>query len=523
MKLLVKEEDAGNRLDQLLRSSLPEYSRVAIQRAIHQGLCLINGRIEKNADCRPNPGQLIEIEMPALNSGLKPESGDAPIVWNDNWLLVCNKPAGVSVHPCPSCQENTLCQRLLHRFPILAKMGGERPGIVHRLDKDTSGLIIVALTEKSRLALVDAFAARQIQKEYLALVAGKPPQSGECKEPIGRHETCRTKMAIRPLNRGGKPAYTTWRTLLYFPTGDFSLLAIRIHTGRTHQIRVHMSHLGYPLLGDKTYAPVKCAERAPRQMLHAWRLDFTHPLTGEVLQFCVPPPEDFYETVSKNVRKAPLVVITGNQGCGKSTFTKMLGEYGLPAISADAIVADLYKNAGPVAKWLKSHGRSQCLGKDGSVSKSALFEAINAEPGLREELEQFVHLLVYAKINEFYNEYAASDVCAVLAEIPLYFESEGPDKFPQKPFVIGIHCEENKRWQRIAQTRGWPQDKIRALEAWQWVESRKMAACDYVVDNSSDEESLKKSVDHVYSQLCKFADDQASKILESVKKICACG
>ena len=252
------------------------------------------------------------------------------IYYQDKFLAVIEKKPGLTVHPCPSCQEETLVNHLLYHFPSLKTMEGERPGIVHRLDKDTSGLMLVALTEESRLKLSEAFSEKQIKKTYLALVQGICP-NGESREPIGRHPAIKTKMALVPLNKGGREAFSEWEriypkemTAQKITASDtnkqnekFSLLKVQIHTGRTHQIRVHLSAFGYPLLGDEVYAPAHIAAKAPRQMLHAYTLHFTHPFTGEEMEFTSLPPADFWECLEQQLaqkQKAIPFIVTGNSG-----------------------------------------------------------------------------------------------------------------------------------------------------------------------------------------------------------------
>ncbi|MEG6594176.1 RluA family pseudouridine synthase, partial [Desulfovibrio sp. 1188_IL3213] len=254
--------------------------------------CTVDGLPEKRPAAKVHMGQAVILNLPEHQGSLQPEEGHLELLWQDAHLVVCNKPAGLTVHPCPSCPEQTLVQRLLGRFPQLSRLEGQRPGIVHRLDKDTSGLLVVALTESDRLTLSEAFAERQVHKEYLALVSGLPPLEGQCREPLGRHPTAKIKMAVVPENRGGRQAFTEWRRLWSTDDNSVSLLAVRIHTGRTHQIRVHMAHMGHPLLGDRLYAPKAVQDMAPRQMLHAWRLNFTHPASGEDMRFTCPPPQD---------------------------------------------------------------------------------------------------------------------------------------------------------------------------------------------------------------------------------------
>lgn len=521
MELTVSRALHGKRLDQALKAALPEISRAAIQKAVKAGACAIDAETVSDPACKLKYGQTVKLDLPQNDASLLAEEGELSVIWQDDWLAVVNKPAALSVHPCPSCPENTLCQRLLFHFPQLSEQGGERPGIVHRLDKDTSGVILIALTEQSRLKFAEAFSERKIDKTYLALVYGKAPETGECHEPIGRHETLKIKMAVIPENRGGKTARTTWRRLWYCSEANVSLLEVKIYTGRTHQIRVHLSHLGYPLLGDKAYAPKFVQNMAPRQMLHAWKVSFLHPQTAVEMNFCVMPPEDFFGVIQKNCLQAPLVVITGSQGSGKSTFAAMLADFGLPLISADAVVADLYKNAGPVAQWLKKNNYGSCLA-DGAVSKAALLEAMTANPELRPKLEEYAHALVFAEIDNFYKSHCKEDVAAVLAEVPLYFESGGKKKYPVVPYVIGVNCGAKIRWERLAKNRGWDMQKIQTIEAWQWPEEKKMQASDLVVNNFGNETDLRNEALKAFNLLESMREKKIERLMTSVKQLCSC-
>ena len=299
IELLITADTAGRRLDRVLRDAAPGLSRAALQKAVLAGRCLVDDLPVSRPDAKTRPGQRVLLELLPTENALSPEEGHLELLWQDESMVVCNKPAGLTVHPCPSCPEHTLVQRLLGRFPQLGRLEGLRPGIVHRLDKDTSGLLLVALTEPARLALSAAFARREVHKEYLALVSGLPPEQGECREPLGRHPTAKIKMAVLPETRGGKPAHTTWKRLWNTPDQRVSLLAVRIHTGRTHQIRVHMASIGHPLLGDAVYGPAKCPYKLTGQTLHAGVLGIVHPRTGEYMEFTAPLPEYFEELLRK--------------------------------------------------------------------------------------------------------------------------------------------------------------------------------------------------------------------------------
>ena len=213
------------------------------------------------------------------------------MLFEDDDIAVIDKPAGIAVHPGAGNRRGTLVNALLHHCPTLSGIGGEqRPGIVHRLDKETSGCIVIAKNDFAHQKLSQQFAGRKVLKIYRALVSGHlKAKSGLIETPIGRHPVHRKKMAVVPATRG-RPAKTSYRVLREFE--DASLVECTLHTGRTHQIRVHLKHIGHPLLGDKVYAP-KTAGAFPRQMLHAWKLGFFHPRTGRWMEFEAREPEDF--------------------------------------------------------------------------------------------------------------------------------------------------------------------------------------------------------------------------------------
>ncbi|MBO4300377.1 MAG: dephospho-CoA kinase [Desulfovibrio sp.] len=476
-------QQAGQRLDRVLRELAPEYSRAALQKAIKNSCCCLDGLPVTSPDLRLHAGQTLELNMPDVPSVLQAEDGDVELLWRDEHLLVCNKPVGLTVHPCPSCPEHTLVQRLLRHIPQLGDMEGLRPGIVHRLDKDTSGLLLVALTEADRQTLASAFAKREIHKEYLALVSGVPAQHGHCREPLGRSPTSRVKMAVVPETHGGRPAHTEWSTLWASPDGRFSLLAVRLHTGRTHQIRVHMAHIGHPLLGDKIYAPKTVQEKAPRQMLHAWHIAFSHPTSDAPMQFHCPPPQDMMKTALDCSRRMQRVVVTGNPGSGKSSLTQALASMGTASISADDVVAQLYAKDGEAAQWIERMNPS-LLTPRGHVDKTALLAAMVEDARLRHDVECAVHAMTRQAIERFWEQKEANGIDLAVAEVPLFFEAGWRNAFTPAPVIVGVRCPLATRASRIQAQRSWNKEKAEALESWQWPEERKLAACDVVIDNS---------------------------------------
>jgi 23S rRNA pseudouridine1911/1915/1917 synthase len=283
---------AGDRLDRFLAAQLPHISRSRLQALIKGGHALLDGKPARPSDKVRTGAEVTLTEPPVEPTLLTPEDIPLDVLYEDTDLLVLNKPPGLVVHPAAGHARHTLVNALLAHCGTLSAIGGEqRPGIVHRLDKDTSGCLVVAKNDAAHTNLSRQFAGRSVSKIYLALVQGffAGTRRGEIETRIGRHPVDRKKMAV--LDRGGRVSRTTWRAVQDMP-GIGTLVECTLHTGRTHQIRVHMKHLGHPLLGDTLYAP-RHARHYARQMLHAWKLGFTHPRTGKVMHFCSPLPEDF--------------------------------------------------------------------------------------------------------------------------------------------------------------------------------------------------------------------------------------
>jgi 23S rRNA pseudouridine1911/1915/1917 synthase len=289
-KLTVAPAHTGQRLDRFLAESLPAFSRSRLQRFIRDGFVKVNGKPARPRDLIRG-GDTVEWREPEITKiDAEPEAIDLDVLFEDDDLLVINKPAGLVVHPGAGHQTHTLVNALLAHCKNLSGIGGkERPGIVHRLDKETSGALVIAKNDATHRDLAKQFADRTIGKVYLALVAGVPRQSsGIIDAPIARHPVHRKKMSV--AQRAGRSAKTEYRVLR--SSGDASVVECTIHTGRTHQIRVHLHHLGHPVLGDKLYGG-KRAGNLPRQMLHAWKLSFRHPRTGKTMSFTAPIPQDF--------------------------------------------------------------------------------------------------------------------------------------------------------------------------------------------------------------------------------------
>jgi len=280
-------EEAGERLDRALAARFPQLSRAQLQRLIRSGAITVNDAVVRPA-YRLTPGDRITVTFPEEPT-VRPESLPLDIVYEDEYLLVVNKPAGMVVHPAARIVSGTLVNALLAHCPQMADVGGlDRAGIVHRLDRETSGLIVVAKNPEAHAALQRQFKRRLVRKTYVALVEGQVhPREGIIEVPIGRDPKDRTRMAV---SRTGRPAVTQYRVVEVFP--QYTLLEVRPHTGRTHQIRVHLAWLGYPVVGDRVYGRRRQTLLPDRHFLHARELAFTHPITGEKLVLSAPlPPE----------------------------------------------------------------------------------------------------------------------------------------------------------------------------------------------------------------------------------------
>ena len=515
MHTFLYEGRKAERLDKTLSTFMEEHvSREKVKRLILDGMCQVDDTPCREPARKIVPGQKLSLTLPAEETSLQAEEGDVPILWQDPHLLIINKPAGLTVHPAPSCPHGTLIQRLLSVCPSLREHEGWRPGIVHRLDKDTSGLIMVAPDETARLKLAQAFAERTVQKTYLALVSGVPKQrSGECTAQMGRHPTNKTKMAVVAE---GREAHTEWICLYADPAGAFSLLSVRLHTGRTHQIRVHMAHLGHPLLGDTTYAPRQIAALAPRQMLHAWKLAFTHPISGKNMDFVCPPPQDFRDCFAQLNNHVLRVVITGLPGCGKSLLTKLLGEEGIPTWSADDAVRTSYEPGGEGWQALHYRYRGAFTAKGEPVNKAAMSAAMFATPGMREEVESLIHPIANHDLHTFWQEADEQHRPLAVAEVPLWLESGGskPKHGPNfgTVLLIGVNCPQETRHYRLRHLRQWPEDMIAAADSWQWPEQKKMAACDIVVRNQADEQALREESRKLVDRLHKIQQMQHASL-----------
>lgn len=299
LDLQVSPEQAGTRFDHLLVQMVPETSRSALVQSIRMGLLLVDGNTKKSSYRLKAGEQIRGTLFQVLPPELIPQAVPFDILFEDDFLLVISKPPGIVVHPAAGNPDGTLVNGLLYHCREIAGVGDQiRPGIVHRLDKDTSGIMVVAKTALCHRRLVDAFKERTVDKEYLALVFGLLQQrTGRIVAPIGRHPKQRQKMAVCEEGRG-RYAASSWQVVEEYAEGC-SLVSIQIETGRTHQIRVHMASLGHPVAGDTLYGRARNTRKYPRQMLHAHRLSLIHPITGERLAFSAPIWHDFQEILDQ--------------------------------------------------------------------------------------------------------------------------------------------------------------------------------------------------------------------------------
>lgn len=296
--VIVTAEESGERVDALLARHLEGFSRSAVQRLIEGGAVLLGGKaVKKNT--LSAAGDRFFVTLPELaDIPLVPQDIPLDVVYEDGDVIVVNKPRGLVVHPAPGHPDGTLVNALLyHCGDTLSGIGGEkRPGIVHRIDKDTSGLIIAAKNDAAHLALSAQLSDHSLCREYEAVVRGRLREdSGTIDAPIGRHPTDRKRMAV--TQKASRSAVTHWEVIARY--GSYTHVRCRLETGRTHQIRVHMAYIGHPLLGDFTYGAPSPDKGLEGQCLHARRLRFVHPTSGELVELETPLPEYFLEVLKR--------------------------------------------------------------------------------------------------------------------------------------------------------------------------------------------------------------------------------
>ena len=296
-KYIVKNESQGKRLDKYVTEQNTEITRTAVQRLIDEKNILVNGK-EQKASYKVNENDVVEVEVPEPKKiEIKAEDIPIEVIYEDSDIVVVNKPKGMVVHPGNGNLDGTLVNAIMAKCEgSLSGIGGEiRPGIVHRIDKDTSGLLIVAKNDKAHVNLSEQIKEHKVKKTYIALVRGVVRENEATIDmPIGRSKTDRKKMAVC---KDGKNAVTHIKVLKRWE--HYTLLQVNIETGRTHQIRVHLSYIGYPIIGDYTYSNGKNEFGVVGQCLHAQKLEFKHPITNKIMELEAPLPEYFQEIIQK--------------------------------------------------------------------------------------------------------------------------------------------------------------------------------------------------------------------------------
>jgi 23S rRNA pseudouridine1911/1915/1917 synthase len=293
LKLLVTPSGRGARLDAWLAEQLPDFSRSRLQKLIEQGQIQVNGRPTDKKYKLQGAEQILIQVPPPQSLDLVPEHIPLDILYEDDQMLILNKAAGMVVHPSAGHETGTLVHALLAHCPLSAIGGVQRPGIVHRLDRDTTGVMVVAKNDFAHQHLQAQIQSKTARREYLGVVSGAPPMaSGTIDLPIGRHPVDRQKQGVVPIEAGGRSAQTHWQVIERM--GDFTLIKFQLATGRTHQIRVHSTRLGYPIVGDPLYGNARTIKvNLPGQALHAWQLELAHPISGDQIVAEAPLPPHF--------------------------------------------------------------------------------------------------------------------------------------------------------------------------------------------------------------------------------------
>ena len=489
--LTVSESQAGSRLDKfILKNILDPFPRVRLQELIRQGRVNVDLKPCLKPGQKLASGQKVQLRIPARRSeDPQPIAGKTAAVYVDSHVLVLNKKPGVTVHPAPSEPGPTLVHYLLHEYPELGLFQEkQRPGIVHRLDKDTSGLMVVALTREARKDLCRQFALRQVDKKYLALVQGCVSRDqGSIDLPLGRDRQNKTRMAVVP---DGRKALTSFKVLDRDEQGSWTLLEVCILTGRTHQIRVHLAHAGHPIIGDAVYRgrnwnyfewKGKLLSRlAKRQLLHSCYLSFKHPQSRARLEFKQPGPGDIARSLLWLGRSCQKVVITGSPGSGKTTVLKYFEAAGCPVFSADKCVNCLYMpgNDG----WLmlrKRFGARFIQDETQAVDKGLLLEAMTKDSSISAEVVHLIHPLVGRALEEFWDKHQNRRLA--MAEVPLWFESDLKD---EQIISVGVFCPDFLRRERTARDRSWEEHIFSRLDKMQLSQKEKLKRCSLVLDNS---------------------------------------
>ncbi|NDV23612.1 dephospho-CoA kinase [Desulfovibrio sp. JC022] len=523
-----KFSDRNTRLDKFWGTALEEegISRGKVKDWIKAGFAEINGKICKKPNQKLMGNEELTLKGEAELTSLVPEELPLDIIYNDGKIAVINKPAGLTTHPAPSCPTGTLVHRMIHHFPEIRDMDEWRPGIVHRLDKFTSGLISIALNEHDRLAMSTAFAEREVNKTYLAIVHGVPDRDfGEIEAPMGRHPVHKTKMAV--VLKGGRDARSEYKTIWSDPAGRTSLVKVKIYTGRTHQIRVHMAHIGHPLVGDQVYGSMpharweqeqpELAKLAQRQMLHAYSLSFMHPESGEELSLTQTPPKDFIDMLKALNKSVQRVGLIGMPCGGKSAVLNILADNKIPTFSADESVARSYEKDGAGWELLRQRFGNKFIDPEtGDVDKAALFTAMRENDDLRREVMNIVHPIVQHDVEEFFK--ANTNEPLAVAEVPLLLEGGWHTKKLVEA-VIGVRCPDEKRTGELREKRGLEPEILAVFDSWQWDEKSKMDCCTAIIENDGDLTKLDSETSRIIEVLTSLRKDKETSFENYLEKL----
>ncbi|MFW5498311.1 MULTISPECIES: dephospho-CoA kinase [unclassified Maridesulfovibrio] len=520
--------DSNTRLDKFWGTALEEegISRGKVKDWIKAGFAEINGKVCKKPNQKLMGNEELTLKGEAELTSLVPEDLPLEIIYNDGKIAVINKPAGLTTHPAPSCPTGTLVHRMIHHFPEIRDMDEWRPGIVHRLDKFTSGLITVALNEHDRLAMSTSFADREVNKAYLAIVHGVPAREfGEIDQPMGRHPVHKTKMAV--VLKGGRDARSEYKVLWSDPAGRASLVKVKIFTGRTHQIRVHMAHIGHPLVGDLVYGSMphsiweqeepQLAKLAKRQMLHAYSLSFTHPDSEEELSFTQAPPEDFITMLKALDKSVQRVGLIGMPCGGKSAVLKVLADKNIPTFSADESVARSYEKDGAGWELMRQRFGNRFIDNEtGNIDKTELFTAMRENDDLRREVMNIVHPIVQHDVSEFFK--ANTNEPLAVAEVPLLLEG-GWHTQKLVDAVIGVRTPEAKRTGELREKRKIDPEILAVFDSWQWDEKSKMDCCTAIIENDADLAKLDSETNRILEILAGLRKDKETSFENHLKKL----
>lgn len=490
------------RLDVFLVENFPEYefTRSQAGRVIRKGHVLVDGRICLKPAYKVSSSQGVKINIPVnKNNAPVPVRGEIREVFKNDSILVLDKQPGLSVHPAHSIDEPTLTNYLLEKYPQLRNSeSDERPGIVHRLDKDTSGLMVVALDSGIEEFLQSAFHDRLVDKRYLTLIKGcldRP--EGEINLSLNRDPRNKIRMAVV---RNGRPARTKYKVIYTGVDKKWSLVMVQILTGRTHQIRVHMSSLGHPVLGDSLYGgkidsfwggKEKLLQKlVKRQLLHSAELGFNLPHIDKYQLFFQAPPKDFKRAFLYLERGLQKVILTGSMGSGKSLAMSFLRDLKYPVFVADECVHNLYQPGNDGWRMIRGRFGDRFIdGDDQPVNRIRLGAAVSRDRDILDELNHLIHPLVRQRLESFWLEH--KDQRVAFAEIPLAAES-GMDT--DADIVAGVYCPDELRFRRLADKRKLSRDQFIYLDSNQEKQSEKLRHCQLVIDNSSDEGNLKKKI-----------------------------